>query len=361
MRRISGYLLAILLALGLTACGQSAEAQWQEQYDLGVRYLSEGNYEEAVIAFTAAIEIDPKRPEAYVGRGDAYIGSGETAENLAAALADYEAAIALDETMSKAWLGLADVYVRQGEYRKALEILREALEKTENDQSIADKMIEMEADDFTDSSGNVRRTSSYDESGNLIWYHIYSYNNQGQNISITSYDASNIETGRVILDEYNPETHASTWYYTDSNIPGRVLPQKLFYDDNNNLIRREWYDEIKVLWRYSDNTYNHADQITSEKIYQLESGQWMLWLHREYIYEGNNLIRCNHYESNHDLTNYWLYEYDENGNNTVMKYYASDGTLLQKEEYRYDQQGNQIGREIYDDTGNLVQSTVNEE
>ena len=85
MRRICSWFLTIVLVLGLCACGQSAQAKWQEQYDLGVRYLSEGNYEEAIIAFTAAIEIDPKRPEAYVGRGGAYIGSGETAENLAAA------------------------------------------------------------------------------------------------------------------------------------------------------------------------------------------------------------------------------------------------------------------------------------
>ena len=143
MKRICSWLLTIVLVLGLCACGQSTEATWQEQYDLGVRYLSEGNYEEAIIAFTAAIEIDPMRPEAYVGRGGAYIGSGETAENLAAALADYEEAVALDETNAAAWLGIADVYIRQGDYDKALEILREALEKTENDQSIAGKLAEM--------------------------------------------------------------------------------------------------------------------------------------------------------------------------------------------------------------------------
>ena len=39
-----------------------------------MRYLSEGNYEEAVIAFTAAIEIDPKRPESYIGLSDAHVG-----------------------------------------------------------------------------------------------------------------------------------------------------------------------------------------------------------------------------------------------------------------------------------------------
>ena len=183
MKRICSWLLTIVLVLGLCACGQSAQAKWQEQYDLGVRYLSEGNYEEAIIAFTAAIEIDPKRPEAYVGRGGAYIGSGETAENLAAALADYEAALELDETNAAAWLGIADVYIRQGDYDKALEILREALEKTENDQSIAGKLAEMERGIFTDSVGQMRRQNWYGEGGALTCYYTFTYDSQGREIT----------------------------------------------------------------------------------------------------------------------------------------------------------------------------------
>lgn len=146
MERIHYKMIAILgaLILLLTACAQSAEAQWQEQYDLGVRYLSDGNYEEAIIAFTAAIEIDPNRAEAYVGRGDAYIGSGETEDNLAAAEADYEEAIALDETDTDAYLGLADVYIRRGEYDRALEILNRALEVADDTQRISDKIAEFE-------------------------------------------------------------------------------------------------------------------------------------------------------------------------------------------------------------------------
>ena len=75
MKRITAFLLTALLLLSLAACGE--KDAWQEQYDLGMRYLNEGNYEEAVIAFTAAIEIDPKRPEAYLGLADAYIGAGD--------------------------------------------------------------------------------------------------------------------------------------------------------------------------------------------------------------------------------------------------------------------------------------------
>ena len=77
-KRLSSFLFAFTLILGLCACGPKETAPtWQEQYDLGIRYLSEGNYEEAIIAFTTAIEIDPKHPEAYVGRGDAYLAMGD--------------------------------------------------------------------------------------------------------------------------------------------------------------------------------------------------------------------------------------------------------------------------------------------
>lgn len=66
----------IIVALLLTGCSKSPtnELSWQEHYDLGVRYLSEENYEEAVIAFTAAIEIDPKNEELYISLAEAYIG-----------------------------------------------------------------------------------------------------------------------------------------------------------------------------------------------------------------------------------------------------------------------------------------------
>ena len=76
MKRIIALLLTILLLLSFAACG--GKGTWQEQYDLGMRYLNEGNYQEAVIAFEAAIKIDPKRPEAYLGAAEAYVGLGDT-------------------------------------------------------------------------------------------------------------------------------------------------------------------------------------------------------------------------------------------------------------------------------------------
>ncbi len=70
-------LVGLLLAILLTGCAKTPEELYQEQYDLGMRYLSEGNYEEAIIAFEAAIEINPRAIEAYIAIADTYVQSGD--------------------------------------------------------------------------------------------------------------------------------------------------------------------------------------------------------------------------------------------------------------------------------------------
>ena len=76
MKKLAALLTALALILGLCACS-AAQTTWQEQYDLGTRYLSEGNYREAIIAFQAAIEIDPKQADAYIGLANAYLALGD--------------------------------------------------------------------------------------------------------------------------------------------------------------------------------------------------------------------------------------------------------------------------------------------
>lgn len=73
-------IVSICLIAFLFQNNDSNKTSWQEQYDLGVRYLSEGNYEEAIIAFTAAIEIEPKQADAYVQLANLYIGFGDIAD-----------------------------------------------------------------------------------------------------------------------------------------------------------------------------------------------------------------------------------------------------------------------------------------
>ncbi|MBR6526684.1 MAG: tetratricopeptide repeat protein [Lachnospiraceae bacterium] len=60
---------------------------WQEQYDMGIRLLAEGNYEEAILVFQAMIQIDPRQSEVYQKLAEAYIAVGDY-EKAASVLAE---------------------------------------------------------------------------------------------------------------------------------------------------------------------------------------------------------------------------------------------------------------------------------
>ena len=80
-------LAAVVAAIAVTMGGGS-EGNLKKQMRTGEKYLLEENYEEAIIAFEKAIEIDPKNPTPYIR--------------------------------------LADIYSRQKDYAKAVEILEKA-------------------------------------------------------------------------------------------------------------------------------------------------------------------------------------------------------------------------------------------
>lgn len=145
MKRFRYCLMIICVTLFLTACSptQIKGPTWQEQYELGVRYLSEGNYKEAILAFTVAIEIDPNQALAFIGRGQAYYFSGETEDNLLAAQADFETAAQLDMSNPDAWLGLADIFIHRWDFEKALEVLTQGYSLTE-DKNLRDKILELQ-------------------------------------------------------------------------------------------------------------------------------------------------------------------------------------------------------------------------
>lgn len=77
MKRIISLLLCVGMMLSIAACSKKATMTWQEQYDLGVRYLSEGNYKEAIIAFESAITIDPQQADGYARLAEAYIRAND--------------------------------------------------------------------------------------------------------------------------------------------------------------------------------------------------------------------------------------------------------------------------------------------
>lgn len=322
LRRVA--LTLLLCQLTLATCGQQTPT-WQEQYDLGVRYLEDGSYEDAILAFTAAIEIAPKQAPAYVGRGNAYVSSGEMEENLTAAQADYELAIELNASNVEAYLGLADVYIRRGEYDQALDILQQGLENTSNSQIIADKLAKITAGNFEDSSGNLRCMKYHDESGNAIWWHDYSYNSRGQKISMTVYDAAGNQAD--YWDGYK-------------------------YDELGNCIYSAGYSlSDGTVTTYSSSTFDGTKLIRTD-LYISSTGKPGGYHEYEYDKDGN-CIKTIAYHTDGTPSVTWINSYDQNGNRVKMTNYHADGTSSGYETYTYDESGRMTGSYRYDSNGKL--------
>ncbi|MCR5119544.1 MAG: zinc-ribbon domain-containing protein, partial [Lachnospiraceae bacterium] len=97
----------LLIAVGIVIFVKSASParKYEEQLKLAQRYLYELDYDKAIAAYRAAIEIDPKSEAAY--------------------------------------LGMAQSYAEKGELQAAIDILKEGLEKTES-VSMEERLAELE-------------------------------------------------------------------------------------------------------------------------------------------------------------------------------------------------------------------------
>ena len=234
MKRIWFILLASMVIL--TACSPNTVATWQEQYDLGLRYLEEGNYEEAIIAFTAAIEIDSKQAPAYVGRGDAYVllvedNVEEQEQNLVtyyqSAVHDYLDALELDGSMAEVYRKAAQIYVLLGDTESAIEILEQGIDIT------GDAELQEHLDELTTEKPLTLLTyqAAYRPDGTLVQYANYSYNEQGY--------LTRIEETSVNGD--NVTSHVDTWEYDDEGTC-LYIPDRQFYDTDEEWEEAQYED-----------------------------------------------------------------------------------------------------------------------
>ncbi|MFC2056779.1 tetratricopeptide repeat protein [Chloroflexota bacterium] len=84
---VSLFLLSMLLSVGC----QVQSIQSETHYKNGASLVIDGEYEEAIVELSKAIELDPEFADAYYNRGLAYDFSGEATK----AISDYEKCIEL--------------------------------------------------------------------------------------------------------------------------------------------------------------------------------------------------------------------------------------------------------------------------
>lgn len=311
---IAAALVVILAALvGIFLYG-GAGKNLAKQLDLGNRYLEEMDYEQAVIAFTKAIEIDPMSVDAH--------------------------------------LGLVEAYIRQGDFETALEAAEKGYDLT-GDQRLKEKIDMIESGEIFDSLGRVMKRTGYDESGNVIWWHIFTYNLKGKEASVTAYNGAGEETGRIDRT-YDEEGRATNGYWFNHN-EGRIGLSKYSYE-GERCVRYEDYEDTegKILSVYETYEYDANDRQIKINRYNAD-GTMFEYTVPEYNEKGL-MVRENKYRDLGDgftLANYETWEFDENGNCIECEYYAADGTLESYSFYEYDADGTYLGGKSFDGEGNL--------
>ena len=79
--KLAGIIVALAFIIVVSVVGvriyNSPVNQISRQLDLGYKYLENGEYEEAILAFEKAIAIDDRCMEAYVGGLEAYLNIGD--------------------------------------------------------------------------------------------------------------------------------------------------------------------------------------------------------------------------------------------------------------------------------------------
>ena len=121
----------------VTVTSGNKTQQVSKQLSLGEKYLSELEYDKAVIAFNKVIEIEPRNLGAYLGLAEAYEGLGQTEDALRA----LEVAVTVIrganedtneilENSEEIYIRLAELYEENGEREKAFETLLKGYEMT---------------------------------------------------------------------------------------------------------------------------------------------------------------------------------------------------------------------------------------
>lgn len=92
-------------------------------YNLGVKHVFSGKYEEAIKAFKRAILLDPQDGDAYFSLGNVYSDLGRRTEAVEA----YQQAISLAQGDGEAYNNLGLAYLKLGLYRQAAEAFEQAI------------------------------------------------------------------------------------------------------------------------------------------------------------------------------------------------------------------------------------------
>ncbi len=237
MKRIFATILSVVMIMTLcTSCAEVNQALSRIYLNIGEKYLTDLNYEEAIVYFNKLIEVEPKNSRAYLGLAEAYVAIDdvEAAIDILEAALDVfsddedirieilEMLIEIDPTESEWYLQLAQIYLDRGDIDKAIEILERGVISAgaDGNSDILELLEELDSsyiNRFTTLTGMVCKASDRTTPIEGATITIYNSNSDAVYASCES-DATGSYSVYLLVDEYRVVISADGYIAFDDYI-----------------------------------------------------------------------------------------------------------------------------------------------
>ena len=152
MKKLTALFLAAVLLLALFACGKESLPISNPPLILAEKFLTDLDYEQAILQFDQAIDIDPKNPRGYLGKADALLhldrqpeavqtldtGAKNTRGEIRDALNETKAE--LEKSIADGFIGLSSAYKKLGFWEIAVALLKRACEAMPEESKLREVM-----------------------------------------------------------------------------------------------------------------------------------------------------------------------------------------------------------------------------
>ena len=290
-------ILAVVLVIVLTV--SAPKRALKKQLDLGEKYLTELDYENAILAYEEALRIDPNNEEAYL----ALVGIYET-------LAENSEEENLRQAMEYASKGLDTA-------KEGLTHIASSAALLEKERTLTAKLEEYDQKD-QQSLIEQRQLSAREDEMDLIFNRGYQYNleNLWLPIKETTYEPDGTEAGYVISEysrkgdnyfevrtSYNEDGTAYDKREYEYNSRGLLVSVNVYYDDGTLFWNDAYeYDENGLLKSIINTSYWDTGLVTEET----SIFEWNVddpdCKYKEYRYDDNgNLTNPDGWPYMHDI------------------------------------------------------------
>lgn len=148
--------LVIIIGISLSGSKPFEKMSADELLEIGEKYLLEMNYEQAIIQFLKAIEVEPMKVRAYLDGTDAYLHLDRIPDAVDLLNAGIEATdnknlqlvlVGVEKSVIEGYIALSEAYEAEGWHEKALELLQRVYDET-GDEIIGRKLGIVKASDI---------------------------------------------------------------------------------------------------------------------------------------------------------------------------------------------------------------------